>query len=158
MVKHLILLPRQRGFMEITNRVNSLIEEFSSFSDWEDRYKHIIDMGKSLAPMPEEHKSADNKVNGCQSQVWLYAELKDGKIIFMGDSDAAIVKGIVSVLLNVYSNSTPEEVLATKPDFLDEIGLRQHLSMSRANGLSSMLKQISMYALAFQTKIKMGLA
>lgn len=144
--------------MEINHRIDELKSEFSQFSDWEDKYKHIISLGKALVEMPEELKTEENKVKGCQSQVWLHADLKDGKIIFQADSDAAIVKGIVSVLVRVYSNSTPEEVLATKPEFLDEIGLRQHLSMSRANGLSSMVKQISMYALAFQTKIKMGLA
>ena len=146
------------NFMEINNRIEELKAEFSGFSDWEDKYKHIIGLGKALVEMPEELKTEDNKVKGCQSQVWLHAELKEGKIIFQADSDASIVKGIVSVLVRVYSDSTPEEVLATKPEFLDEIGLRQHLSMSRANGLSSMVKQISMYALAFQTKIKMGLA
>lgn len=144
--------------MEINHRIDELKSEFSQFSDWEDKYKHIISLGKALVEMPEELKTEENKVKGCQSQVWLHADLKDGKIIFQADSDAVIVKGIVSVLVRVYSNATPEEVLATKPEFLDEIGLRQHLSMSRANGLSSMVKQISMYALAFQTKIKMGLA
>ena len=108
--------------------------------------------------MPESQKIEDNKVKGCQSQVWLHAELNNEKrIIFSADSDAAIVKGIVSILLKVYSDSTPEEIIATKPDFLEDIGLRQHLSMSRANGLSSMVKQISIYALAFKTKIDMGL-
>lgn len=144
--------------MDINQRVENLISDFSKFDDWEDRYKYIIGLGKELAPMDEELKSEANKVKGCQSQVWLYAELNEGKITFSADSDAAIVKGIVSILVQVYSNSTPEEVLQTKPDFLDTIGLRQHLSMSRANGLSSMVKQISMYALAFQTKIKMGMA
>lgn len=145
--------------MEISARIESLKEEFQNFSDWEDKYKHIISLGKSLAPMKEEHKIDENKVKGCQSQVWLFAELdSDKKVIFTADSDAAIVKGIVSILLQVYSGSTPSEIIATKPDFLDEIGLRQHLSMSRANGLSSMVKQISMYALAFKTKIDMGLA
>ena len=144
--------------MEINKRIEELSNEFSGFTDWEDKYKHIIGLGKALAEMPEDLKTEDNKVKGCQSQVWLHASLNDGKIIFVADSDASIVKGIASVLVRVYSNSTPEEVLATKPDFLDEIGLRQHLSMSRANGLSSMVKQISLYALAFQTKIKMGLA
>ncbi|MDD0853089.1 SufE family protein [Halobacteriovorax sp. GB3] len=144
--------------MDINQRVENLISDFSKFDDWEDRYKYIIGLGKELAPMDEELKNEANKVKGCQSQVWLFAELNEGKITFSADSDAAIVKGIVSILVQVYSNSTPEEVLQTKPDFLDTIGLRQHLSMSRANGLSSMVKQISMYALAFQTKIKMGMA
>lgn len=143
----------------ITQRVKDLEKEFSSFNDWEDKYKHIIGLGKNLADMDVSHKTEENKVKGCQSQVWLHAELNgDKKVIFTADSDAAIVKGIVSLLLRVYSDATPEEILSVKPDFLESIGLRQHLSMSRANGLSSMVKQISMYALAFKTKIDMGLS
>jgi len=143
----------------ITQRVKDLEKEFSSFNDWEDKYKHIIGLGKNLTDMNESHKTEENKVKGCQSQVWLHAELnEDKKVIFTADSDAAIVKGIVSLLLRVYSDATPEEILSVKPDFLETIGLRQHLSMSRANGLSSMVKQISMYALAFKTKIDMGLS
>jgi len=107
--------------------------------------------------MDEEFKTEANKVKGCQSQVWLHASVKDGKVYFQADSDASIVKGIVSVLVRIYSDATPDEILATKPEFLDTIGLRQHLSMSRANGLSSMIKQISMYAIAFKTKIEMGI-
>lgn len=144
--------------MEILNRVEQLKTEFNGFSSWEDRYTHIIKMGKALGEFPEEYRLEENKVRGCQSQVWIFPELKDGKIHFYADSDASIVKGIISLLLKVYSDSTPEEILAVKPDWLDEIGLRQHLSMSRANGLSSMLKQISMYALAMQAKIKMGMS
>lgn len=143
--------------MEITKRVNALVAEFQKFQDWEDRYKYIIDLGKSLPEMREEDKTEANKVKGCQSQVWLHSTLDNGLIYFSADSDATIVKGIVSVLVRIYSGSTPDEILATKPDFLDQIGLRQHLSMSRANGLSSMLKQISMYALVYKSKINMGL-
>lgn len=142
--------------MNIQQRVESLKEEFNQFSSWEDRYAHIIKMGKELPTFPEEYRLEDNKVRGCQSQVWLFPELKEGRVVYHADSDASIVKGIISLLLQVYSNSTPEEILAVKPEWLDDIGLRQHLSMSRANGLSSMLKQISMYALAMQAKIKMG--
>jgi len=142
--------------MSINDRVSSLIEEFKEISNWEDKYKKIITMGKDLTPMAEEHKTEANKVKGCQSQVWIHAFLENDKIVFHADSDAAIVKGIIALLLKIYSDSTPEEVLATKPEFLAEIGLREHLSMSRANGLSSMVKQISLYALAFQAKIKMG--
>lgn len=144
--------------MEINARIEKLITEFKNFSDWEERYKYIIQLGKDLAPMDETHKVEANKVKGCQSQVWLFAHLNNGVITFEADSDAAIVKGIVSILVRIYSGSTPAEILATKPDFLDDIGLRQHLSMSRANGLTSMVKQISMYALAYDTKLKMGLA
>ncbi|AYF44335.1 MULTISPECIES: SufE family protein [Halobacteriovorax] len=143
--------------MQIQERVDALVEEFNKFNDWEDRYMHIISMGKKMPALPEELYKEEYKVKGCQSQVWLIPELKDGKVIFQADSDAAIVKGIVSILIGIYSDATPDEILATKPDFLDTIGLRQHLSMSRANGLSSMIKQISMYALAYKTKLQMGL-
>lgn len=141
----------------IESRVKEVVEEFSAYANWEDRYKSVIALGKELEAFPEAQRLEENKVKGCQSQVWITPELKDGKIIFFADSDASIVKGIIALLLRVYSNSTPDEILATKPDFLEEIGLRQHLSMSRANGLSSMLKQISLYALAYKTKIQMGL-
>lgn len=140
------------------NRIKEIVEEFKNFSDWEDRYKHLIGLGKALEKMPEEHQTEENKVKGCQSQVWLFAELKDGKIHYVGDSDAAIVKGIVALLLKVYSDRTPDEILTIEQNFVDEIGLKQHLSMSRANGLSAMMKQIQMYAVAFKTKIQMGLA
>lgn len=143
--------------MQITQRVDDLVAEFQKFADWEDRYKYIIDLGKNLPEMREEDKTEQNKVKGCQSQVWLHAHLDKGIVYFSADSDASIVKGIVSILVRVYSGATPAEILATKPEFLDQIGLRQHLSMSRANGLSSMVKQISMFALAFKTKIDMGL-
>lgn len=143
--------------MQIQERVDALISEFKGFGDWEDRYMHIISRGKEMESLSEDLQKEEYKVKGCQSQVWLIPELKDGKVYFRADSDAAIVKGIVSILVGVYSDATPDEILATKPDFLDTIGLRQHLSMSRANGLSSMIKQISMYALAYKTKIQMGL-
>lgn len=142
--------------MKCEERVNQLVDEFSRFSNWEDRYKHIIKLGKSLDAMDEKYRREEYKVKGCQSQVWLFPELKEGRILFHADSDASIVKGIIALLLRVYSDATPSEILATKPDFLDKIGLREHLSMSRANGLSSMVKQISMYALAMQAKINMG--
>ncbi|PIK16736.1 SufE family protein [Halobacteriovorax sp. JY17] len=141
----------------IDNRVEALVEKFSNFTNWEDKYKAIIGLGKELSELPEEHRLESNKVKGCQSQVWLHAELRGDKVVFMADSDASIVKGIIALLLSVYSDATPDEILATKPEFLETIGLRQHLSMSRANGLSSMVKQISVYALAFKTKISLGL-
>ena len=143
--------------MNIQVKVIQIKEEFESLSSWEDRYAHIIRLGKTLPKLPEEHRLEENKIRGCQSQVWLFPELVEGKIIFHADSDASIVKGIISLLVKVYSNATPDEILSLKPDWLDDIGLRQHLSMSRANGLSSMLKQISMYAIAMQAKIQMGL-
>ena len=138
-------------------RVNEIINSFSAFSDWENRYKHLISMGKELAPFPEEHRKEENKVKGCQSQVWLHSELKEGKVYFWGDSDASIVKGIVALLLNIYSERTPGEILGLQQDFVESIGLKQHLSMSRANGLSAMMKQIQFYALAYKTKIDLGI-
>jgi len=141
--------------MDASSRAMDLVNEFKEFSDWEDRYRYIINLGKELALMPEDFKTDANKVKGCQSQVWLHASLNGDKIEFLSDSDASIVKGIVAILLRVYSNSTPDEILSLKPNFIDEIGLRQHLSMSRANGLNSLLKQISLYALAFKTKLNM---
>ncbi len=137
-----------------SDKIKLIVDDFLKFSNWEDRYKHLIGLGKSLGPMQEEHKTEANKIKGCQSQVWLHAELVGDKIIFTADSDASIVKGVIALLVQVYSGSTPDEILATKPTFLEEIGLKEHLSMSRANGLTAMIKQISFYAMAF--KIKLG--
>jgi cysteine desulfuration protein SufE len=140
----------------IEQRIEKLKADFGAFTEWEARYKHLIDLGKNLGSMNEEHKTSENLVKGCQSQVWLYAELIDDTVYFTADSDASIVKGIVALLVYVYSNSTPDEILRTKPLFLEEIGLREHLSMSRANGLSSMVKQISFYAMAFKAKLQLN--
>lgn len=139
----------------IQDRIDKIKHEFLSFSDWESRYKHLIEMGKQLPAMNEGLKVDSNKIKGCQSQVWLMAELKDGMVYFVADSDASIVKGIVALLVYIYSASTPDEILSTKPTFLEEIGLREHLSMSRANGLNSMLKQVSFYAMAFKAQMQM---
>ena len=139
----------------IDDRINRLINDFKRFSDWEERYKHLIDLGKKMPAMDEANRIPANLVKGCQSQVWLHADLEGDKIIFQADSDASIVKGIIALLINVYSGSTPEEILSTKPTFLEEIGLREHLSMSRANGLNSMMKQISFFAVAYKTKLSM---
>jgi len=135
--------------------VEVLKSKFDQYSSWEEKYKFMIEMGKSLAPMPDDLKTDENKVRGCQSQVWLSAHLDGNKVEFLADSDASIVKGIVSILIQIYSGLHPDEILAFKPNFIDELGLKQHLSLSRANGLASMLKQISLYALAFSTKLKM---
>lgn len=140
----------------INQRIENLKKDFQNFDQWEDRYKHLIELGKKMPPMNEIYKTEENKIKGCQSQVWLHAELDGNKVKFSADSDASIVKGIIAVLVYVYSDSTPEEILSTKPIFLEEIGLREHLSMSRANGLSSMLKQISFYAMAFKAKLQMN--
>jgi cysteine desulfuration protein SufE len=138
----------------IQERINQIVSRYIELKVWEDRYKLLIDDGKKMPAMDEAQKIEQNLVKGCQSQVWFSANLQDGKIYFSADSDASIVKGIVSILWFVYNGSTPDEILQTKPDFVEQIGLRQHLSMSRANGLNSMLKQISFYAMAF--KIKLG--
>ena len=137
--------------MGIADRIDQVKKRLGQYSDWEDRYKEIIQIGKSLNSFPEEKRDEKYKVKGCQSQVWLYPEFKDGKIYFYGDSDAVLVKGIVGLLINVYSESTPDEVLATKPEFLKEVGISEHLSMNRSNGLAAMMKQIQMYALVFKS-------
>lgn len=139
----------------IQDRQNQIIREFSVYTQWEDRYKKIIDMGKALPNLAEDLRTDKNIVKGCQSQVWLYAGLNEqGQIILQGDSDALIVKGLVALLLKVYSGSTPEEVLATPPEFLKALGFEGNLSPSRANGLHSMLKQIKNYAMAFDYLLK----
>lgn len=139
----------------IQERQNKIIQDFSALQNWEDRYKKIIDLGKSLPSMPEELKTEQNIVKGCQSQVWLSAKLSDeGKIELLGDSDALIVKGLVGLLLAVYSGATPSEILMTPPEFLKALGFEGNLSPSRANGLHSMLKQIKLYATAFDYVLK----
>ncbi|HEX7672575.1 MAG TPA: SufE family protein [Bdellovibrio sp.] len=141
--------------MNIQDRQNKIIADFSAHTQWEDRYKKIIEMGKALPEMPEALKTEANAVKGCQSQVWLHAALNDqGQMVLQGDSDALIVKGLVALLLNVYSGSTPAEVLATPPEFLKALGFEGNLSPSRANGLHSMLKQIKNYAMAFDYLLK----
>jgi cysteine desulfuration protein SufE len=140
----------------INQRIEAIKNDFQHFDQWEGRYKHLIELGKKMPAMKEEYKTQDNLVKGCQSQVWLHAELEGDKVIFSADSDASIVKGIVALLVQVYSHSTPDEILLTKPTFLEEIGLREHLSMSRANGLTSMVKQISFFAMAFKAKLQMN--
>lgn len=137
----------------IQERILNIVAEFKGFNDWEERYKHLINLGKNLPEMDNQFKIESNLVKGCQSQVWLHAEVDDGGTIhFFGDSDASIVKGIVALLVRVYSGSTPDEILSTKPTFLESIGLKEHLSMSRANGLNSMIKQISFFAIAYKAK------
>lgn len=132
-------------------RIQKLIADFQKDSDWEARYKRVIEMGKSLPELAPEYRVDTYKVKGCQSQVWLHAELEpNGRMKLVGDSDAMIVRGLVACLLSVYSNSTPDDVLRTSPKFLSEIGFDTHLSPSRANGLNSMVKQIYLYATAFK--------
>jgi cysteine desulfuration protein SufE len=136
------------------DRTNQVKERFLKFTDWEDRYKELISLGRELSQYPEDKREEKYKVKGCQSQVWLYPEFKEGRVYFYGDSDALLVKGIVGLLLNVYSDSTPEEILSTKPDFLKEVGITEHLSMNRSNGLAAMMKQIQMYSLVYKTMLK----
>ncbi len=137
----------------IKEKQEEIIEEFSSFDDWMDRYQLLIDLGSEQAPLEEKYKSDDNLIEGCQSRVWLQADLMpDGTVRFLADSDALIVKGIVSLLVKVYSGHTPEEILDNEPYFVEAIGLKEHLSPTRSNGLVSMIKQMRMYALAFKAK------
>ncbi|MEH6763532.1 MAG: SufE family protein [Aequorivita antarctica] len=131
-----------------------LIDEFSMFDDWMQRYEYMIDLGKSLPLIDENLKNEDKLIKGCQSKVWLNSEIKDGKIIFTADSDAIITKGIIAVLVRVFSDQKPQAILDANTDFIDEIGLKEHLSPTRANGLVSMIKQMKMYALAYQTQVK----
>jgi cysteine desulfuration protein SufE len=138
----------------MTERTQRLVERFGRHSDWEDKYKEIIKIGRELAPYPEDKREEKFKVKGCQSQVWLYPEFKAGRLYFHADSDAVLVKGIVSLLVSVYSDATPDEVLATKPEFLKEVGITEHLSMNRSNGLAAMMKQIQMYALVYKSMQK----
>ena len=137
--------------MNISERTTQIKNRFLKFKDWEDRYKELIQLGKSLAPYPEDKRDEKFKVKGCQSQVWLYPEFKEGRVYFHGDSDALLVKGIVGLLTSVYSDATPDEILSTKPEFLKEVGITEHLSMNRSNGLAAMMKQIQMYAVVFKS-------
>lgn len=125
-----------------------IVREFNLFQDWTERYEHLIRIGKKLAPIDEAHRMEENKVHGCQSQVWLHASLQEGRVHFEADSDALIVKGLIALLLRVYNDRTPDEILNTQPEFIGKIGLDRHLSPTRANGLHAMLKQIKIYAMA----------
>ena len=138
--------------MTINELQDNVIEEFSAFDDWMDKYALLIDLGNSLPPLEEKYKTESNLIEGCQSRVWLQADYKDGKIIFKGESDAVIVKGIVSLLINIMSDHTPQEILDTDLYFIEKIGLKEHLSPTRSHGLVAMVKQMRMYALAFRTK------
>jgi cysteine desulfuration protein SufE len=138
--------------MSLKDRQNEIVAEFSGLTDWEDRYKKLIELGKALPELPDSKKLEDFKVKGCQSQVWIHARMEDGRILFEADSDALLVRGLVALLLRVYSNATPAEIMATPPDFVKEIGLESKLSPSRANGLFSMIKQMKFYAMAFSLK------
>ncbi|MGL4992770.1 MAG: SufE family protein [Bacteroidales bacterium] len=136
--------------MTINQLQDSIIEEFSMFDDWMDKYQLLVDLGNDQSPLDEIYKKEDNLIQGCQSRVWLHADFKDGKIIFKAESDAVIVKGIITLLINVLSNHTPDEILESDLYFIDQIGLKEHLSPTRSNGLLSMIKKMKMYAIAFK--------
>ena len=138
--------------MTINEIQDNVIEEFSSFDDWMDKYALLIDLGNNLPVLDEKYKTESNLIEGCQSRVWLQADYEDGKIIFKGDSDAVIVKGIVSLLINVLSDHTPQEILDTDLYFIEKIGLKEHLSPTRSNGLVAMVKQMHLYAVAYRAK------
>ncbi len=138
--------------MTIQEIQEEIVDEFSMFDDWMQRYEYIIELGKSLPLIDEQYKTEDNIIKGCQSKVWVHAEQKGDKVVFTADSDAILTKGIIAILIRTFSNQTPKQILDANTNFIDEIGLKEHLSPTRANGLVSMIKQIKMYALAFQAK------
>jgi cysteine desulfuration protein SufE len=138
--------------MTIEEIQNEIIEEFSLFDEWMDKYEHIIELGKDLPLIDEQYKTEENLIKGCQSRVWLHAELVDSNIIFTADSDAIITKGIIALMIRVFSNQTPIAIAKSDLFFIDQIGLKEHLSPTRSNGLVSMVKQIKMYSIAFQAK------
>ena len=138
--------------MTINELQDEIIEEFSDFTDWMDKYQLLIDLGNEQAPLDERYKTESNLIDGCQSRVWLQADYEDGRINFTAESDALIVKGIIALLIRVVSGHTPDEILNSDLYFIDKIGLKEHLSPTRSNGLLSMVKQIRMYALAFKAK------
>lgn len=129
-----------------------IVEDFSLFDSWDDKYEYIIDLGKKLQPLEAEHKIDDNRVRGCQSTVYLAADYKDGKVFYKAESDAMIVKGLISMLIRVLSGNTPDEIIEAKLDFIRQIGMRTHLAQTRSNGLLAMLKQMKNYALAYKIK------
>jgi cysteine desulfuration protein SufE len=138
--------------MSINEIQDEIIEEFSGFDDWMDKYQLLIDLGNEQEPLEEKYKTEQNLIDGCQSRVWLQADFEEGKIHFKAESDALIVKGIVTLLIRVLSDHTPQEILDADLYFIDEIGLKEHLSPTRSNGLVAMVKQMRVYALAFSTK------
>jgi cysteine desulfuration protein SufE len=138
--------------MTIQEIQEEIVDEFSMFDDWMQRYEYIIELGKSLPLIDEQYKTEDNIIKGCQSKVWVHAEQKEDKVVFTADSDAILTKGIIAILIRTFSNQSPKQILDADTNFIDEIGLKEHLSPTRANGLVSMIKQIKMYALAFQAK------
>ena len=132
---------------------DELIDEFSMFENWEERYQYMIDLGKSLPLIDDQYKTQENIIKGCQSRVWVHAVMDNDKVVFTADSDAIITKGIIAILIRVFSNQSPQAIIEANTDFIDVIGLKEHLSPTRANGLVSMIKQLKMYAIAYQTQV-----
>jgi cysteine desulfuration protein SufE len=139
--------------MSIDKTQAEIVEEFSLFDDWMQRYEYMIDLGKSLPIIDPKYKTDDHIIKGCQSKVWVHADMEDDKVKFTADSDAIITKGIIAILIRTFSNHSPQEILNADTSFIDQIGLKEHLSPTRANGLVSMIKQIKLYALAYQTQM-----
>lgn len=138
--------------MEFEKRQEEIIEEFEFLTDWMEKYEHIIELGKSLPLINERYKTEENIIKGCQSRVWLHADLIDGKVIYTADSDAIITKGLIALMIRALSGLTPEEIINADLQFIDKIGLKEHLSPTRSNGLLSMIKQMKLYAIAFKAK------
>jgi len=139
--------------MTIEDIQNEIIDEFSMFDDWQERYQYMIDLGKTLPLIDDKFKTEDNIIKGCQSKVWVHANMEDDKVNFTADSDAIITKGIIAILIRAFSNQHPKAIIEANTDFIDKIGLKEHLSPTRANGLVSMIKQIKLYAIAYQTQL-----
>ena len=138
--------------MTVKEIQDQIVDEFSMFDDWMQRYEYIIDLGKSLPLIDEQYKTEDNIIKGCQSKVWVHGEQDEDKVVFTADSDAILTKGIIAILIRTFSNQKAADILNANTDFIDEIGLKEHLSPTRANGLVSMIKKIKIYALAFNAK------
>ena len=139
--------------MRIKDIQKEIVNEFAMFEDWMQRYEYMIELGKSLPLIDGKYKTDDNIIKGCQSRVWVHAELEGGKLVFTADSDAIITKGIIAILIRVFSNQKPQDIIDANTNFIDEIGLKEHLSPTRANGLVSMVKQLKLYAIAYQTQL-----
>lgn len=139
--------------MNIAERQAEVVDEFSMFEDWMDKYEHLISLGKELPLIDDSKKLENNLIKGCQSRVWLDAQLEEGKVVYTADSDAIITKGIISLMIRVFTDSSPKEIMDAELSFIDEIGLKEHLSPTRSNGLVSMVKQMKMYAIAYQTQV-----
>jgi len=140
--------------MDINDIQDRIVKEFAVLEDWTERYKYIIDLGRKLEPLDDKYKKEENLVRGCQSKVWLIAELDGDKVVYKADSDAAIVKGLVALMIRLYSNQTPDTIISTPPEFIRKIGMQEHLSSTRSNGLASMVKQMKIYAMAYKSKLE----